>query len=94
MNKMSSREEGWMERLTTSDLIGKLFTASDALTTLKKIPLKSGKLPRDVPNKFKLQYIMRKSKMFVLVETRGLNDKKTNLWRIMNAQNNVVEEEE
>jgi hypothetical protein len=85
MFEMTSREELWMERLTTSNLREVLFTGDDAVATLKTIPLKSGKLPRDVPNKFKLQYIMRKSNMFVLVETRGLTDKKKNLWRVKNA---------
>tara|TARA_R110000824_G_scaffold301730_2_gene489700 strand:- start:338 stop:604 length:267 start_codon:yes stop_codon:yes gene_type:complete len=85
ISDMTSREELWMERLTTSNLREVLFTADEAIATLKTIPLKSGKLPRDIPNKFKIQYIMRKSNMFVLVETRGPTDKKLNLWRVKNA---------
>tara|TARA_R110000824_G_scaffold13260_4_gene57762 strand:+ start:106 stop:372 length:267 start_codon:yes stop_codon:yes gene_type:complete len=85
ISEMTSREKGWMDRLASSDLASGDFTAAEAVITLRNIPIKCGKLPRDVPNKFKLQYVMRKSEQFELIETRGLTDKKLNLWRVKNA---------
>ena len=84
MFELTSREEQWMERLTASDLMVRTFTADEAVATLSNIPLKSGKLPKVVPNKYKLQYVMRKSDMFVLVEGRN-GGKKINSWRLKNA---------
>ena len=85
MSSMTSVEKAWIERLRSSALIDTDFTAAEAIIELKNIPLKSGRMPRNTPNLFKLQYVMRKSKQFELVETRGLTDKKLNLWRFKNA---------
>lgn len=85
IGSMTSVEKAWIERLRSSALIDTDFTAAEAIIELKNIPLKSGRMPRNTPNLFKLQYVMRKSKQFELVETRGLTDKKLNLWRFKNA---------
>mgnify|MGYP003658306297 CR=1 FL=1 len=85
IGEMSSFEKMWMETIKNSDIVSGDFTADDVMTVLKTTPLKSGMMPKILPNKCSVQRIMLKSKMFEKVGRRTINHNKTNEWRIKNA---------
>ena len=85
LSEMTVMESSWIETLKNSDIVSRDFTADEAIVMLKTTPLKSGNMPKLLPNKYSIQRIMLKSKLFEKVGGRTLNSKKTNEWRIKNA---------
>ena len=85
ITEMTSFETMWVNTLKNSDIVSRDFTADDAMVVLKTTPLKSGKMPKLLPNKYSVQRIMLKSKLFEKVGGRKMNNKKTNSWRLKNA---------
>ena len=78
---ITTAEQRWLDCLTETTtgktFIKNSFTAKEACVLIKNTPTGLGTTRRHIPNHVKLNYVLRKSKSFIM-ENPG--SKKTNEW--------------
>lgn len=78
--RVTSLEQLWLDIVYEKYFDGTNFTAQEAINEISNTPLKSGRARQQVPNVYKMCYVLGKSKQF---EKTGLKVKNKILWKVM-----------